>query len=101
MTEPIDTARSAQGSAVRPAPPPDPLRAAAEELEATFLAEMLGAAGLGPRGGAFGGGPAEDQVSSLLRMEQSRAIVRAGGLGLAESIHAALLARAGSGGDRR
>ena len=66
------------------------LRAAARELEATFLAEMLSSAGFGAPRGAFGGGPGEEQFASMLRLEQSRAMVDAGGIGLAETIFKAL-----------
>ncbi len=66
------------------------LRKAAHELEASFLSEMLGAAGLGAARESFGGGAGEDQFASLLRHEQARAMVAQGGLGLAESIFEAL-----------
>ncbi len=66
------------------------LRAAAVELEATFLAEMLKSAGLGDTGGGFGGGPGEAQFSSLLVREQANQIARAGGVGLAETFFHAL-----------
>lgn len=58
----------------------------AEELEATFLSEMLAHSGLGEMQGAFGGGQGEAQFSSFLRQEQARLIVESGGLGLAELI---------------
>lgn len=64
----------------------DTLMAKAEELEATFLAEMLAHSGLGAMGGAFGGGQGEAQYTSFLRQEQARLIVEGGGLGLAELI---------------
>ncbi|MDW4498257.1 rod-binding protein [Sulfitobacter sp. D35] len=66
------------------------LRAAAQELEASFLAEMLKAAGLGESRTAFGGGAGEDQFASLLVAEQAKAIVRTGGIGLAETLYEAL-----------
>lgn len=66
------------------------LRDAAQKLEATFLAEMLKAAGFGKAREAFGGGAGEDQFSSLLLDEQAMAMVRAGGIGLSESIYEAL-----------
>ena len=69
------------------------LRRVARELEASFLAEMLAAAGLGDVPDVFGGGPGEEQFSSLLRREQARQMVAAGGIGLAESIFEALLER--------
>ena len=66
------------------------MRAAAEQLEATFLAEMLKSAGLGEARSAFGGGTGEDQFASLLRDEQARMMVRAGGIGLTETLFNAL-----------
>lgn len=69
------------------------LRARAEELETAFLAEMLGHAGLGEAPEGFGGGIGEAQFASFLRQEQAAAMVRAGGIGLAESIFRALVAR--------
>jgi peptidoglycan hydrolase FlgJ len=73
-----------------PQPAPNPrheaLMAKAEELEATFLAEMLSHAGLGEMEGSFGGAQGEAQFTSFLRQEQARLIVEGGGLGLAELI---------------
>jgi Rod binding domain-containing protein len=62
------------------------LMAKAQELEATFLSEMLANAGLGEMSGPFGGGQGEAQFASFLRQEQSKLIVKNGGLGLAEMI---------------
>lgn len=83
----MDIATFGAASAVRP---DGALRQAAQELEATFLAEMLEAAGLGESRQAFGGGAGEDQFASLLRMEQARAMVQSGGIGLSEVIFNAL-----------
>lgn len=58
----------------------------AEELEATFLSEMLTQSGLSEIQGAFGGGQGEAQFTSFLRQEQAKLIVESGGLGLAELI---------------
>ena len=66
------------------------LRSAAEKLEAGFLAEMLKAAGLGKSRGSFGGGAGEDQFGSFLVQEQAMQMVRAGGIGLAESLFESL-----------
>lgn len=66
------------------------LMKAARELEASFLAEMLKAAGLDKAASAFGGGVGEEQFSSFLRLEQSRAMVDAGGIGLAQVIFEAM-----------
>ena len=71
-------------------PRPDPLMEAARALEASFLAEMLMAAGLGAAPDDFGGGAGEDQFTSFLVHEQARALVRAGGIGLSQSIFDAL-----------
>lgn len=79
-----------------PAPQPSHPRLwqAAQELEASFLAEMLGAAGLGTPREAFGGGAGEEHFGSFLRQEQARAMVQAGGIGLAQTIYTALVERA-------
>lgn len=66
---------------------------AAQALEASFLAEMLKPIGLGAPRESFGGGPGEEQFASYLRTAQADAVVQAGGIGLAESIYTAILAR--------
>lgn len=66
------------------------MRAAAVELEANFLAEMLKAAGLGETENGFSGGTGEAQFASFLRTEQARAMAHAGGIGLAEKIFTSL-----------
>jgi len=63
----------------------------ARELESSFLTEMLKAAGVGEARKTFGGGAGEDQFSSFLVREYADATVRAGGIGLAESIYRSLL----------
>ena len=69
------------------------LRAAAEKLEASFLAEMLKSAGLGKTSGHFGGGAGEDQFASFLVQEQAMQMVRAGGIGLTETLFQSLKER--------
>lgn len=69
------------------------LRAAAEKLEASFLAEMLKSAGLGTSRSEFGGGAGEDQFASFLVRAQAEEMVKAGGIGLSESIFQALKER--------
>lgn len=64
----------------------DALRSVSEDLEATFLAEMLKASGFGKTPETFGGGSGEDQFSSFLVQAQAEKIVEAGGIGLAEHI---------------
>ncbi len=63
---------------------------AAQELEVSFLSEMLKAAGFGEAREAFGGGAGEEQFSSFLREAQAREMVKAGGIGLAEQFFQAL-----------
>ena len=69
------------------------LREAAQKLEATFLAEMLKAAGLGKSRDSFGGGAGEDQFGSFLVQEQAMQMVRAGGIGLSEALFETLKER--------
>lgn len=76
---------SAAGQQERPE-----IMAAAQALEAGFLAEMLKSAGLGDTE-SFGGGPGHDQFSSYLLEAQASRIVQAGGIGLAETIYAAMI----------
>ena len=73
------------------------LRGAAQKLEATFLAEMLKAAGLGESRSGFGGGTGEDQFSSFLVQAQAEEMVEAGGIGLAEALFDALKERENDG----
>ena len=75
----------------------DALRAAAQKLEATFLAEMLKSAGMGETRDAFGGGAGEDQFSSFLVQAQAEEIVAAGGIGLAEALFESLKERQNGG----
>lgn len=75
------------GAAPRPVPSRDAaLWEAAQQLEATFLAEMLKSTGLGEVSDTFGGGVGEEQFASFLRQSQAEQITVSGGIGLAESI---------------
>lgn len=58
----------------------------AQDLEATFLAEMLKSAGFGAVRGSFGGGIGEEQFASFLGQAQAKEMVKAGGIGLAEAV---------------
>ncbi|MGO4917548.1 rod-binding protein [Pseudogemmobacter sp. W21_MBD1_M6] len=69
------------------------LREAAEQLEVTFLSEMLKSAGLGKSRESFGGGAGEDQFGSFLRQAQAQEMVKSGGIGLAEKLFGALRLR--------
>lgn len=59
-------------------------RQAAQKLEATFLAEMLKAAGLGEQTTGFSGGAGEDQFASFHRQAIAERIAESGGIGLAQ-----------------
>jgi Rod binding domain-containing protein len=78
--------------AIQPGPP-SPVRESAEALESVFLAEMLKSAGVFKPAESFGGGAGEEQFTSFLADTQARAMVARGGLGLADKIEAALIAR--------
>lgn len=86
-----------------PRPGPDPARLAAlhkaaQAFEASFLAEMLKAAGFGrPIEGLGGGGAGEEAFASLLVREQAERMAAAGGIGLAETVFRALVAREAPG----
>ena len=69
------------------------LQKAAEDLEASFLAEMLKTAGFGKAQDALGGGEGEEQCSSCLVQAQAKSMVQAGGIGLAEHLFEALKER--------
>lgn len=85
-------------SLITPGPAPnsakshdDLLMAKAKELEAAFLSEMLGHAGMDADAeGAFGGGLGEAQFASFLRQEQARMMVEKGGIGLSEALFRAM-----------
>ena len=69
----------------------DLLMKRAKELEAAFLTEMLGHAGMDADAeGSFGGGIGEAQFASFLREQEARAMVDRGGIGLAESLFRAM-----------
>ncbi len=68
----------------------DLLMLRAREMEAAFLAEMLGQAGLGEAPDSFSGGAGEEQFASFLRAEQAKLMVERGGIGLAETLFRAL-----------
>jgi flagellar protein FlgJ len=85
-----------QISSTLPTPPlrrsinDNPMMVQAKGLEASFLSEMLGYAGVGKTPESFGGGIGEDQFGSFLRDEQARQMVEKGGIGLAEQLFHAM-----------
>ena len=93
---PIPVMPAAVPPPARPAPLSDDARlmAAAQQLEATFLSEMLKSAGFDAKPGAFGGEVGEDNFASFLRDAQAENMVEAGGIGLAESLFNAMKDRA-------
>jgi Rod binding domain-containing protein len=70
------------------------LEQSARALEASFLSIMLREAGVGAPPAAFGGGPGEEQFTSFLTDAYAAKIAESGGIGLAESLFAALKDRA-------
>lgn len=69
-------------------------REAAEKLEATFLSEMLKSAGVGMQSHGFSGGIGEDQFASLQRDALAEAMVKRGGIGLAELFYKSIVEKA-------
>jgi hypothetical protein len=91
MTDPLLSSRPLATADPRPRQTGEAaLRQLSVELESSFLSEMLGLAGLGQVSDSFGGGIGEEQFASFLRQEQADAMVRKGGIGLAESLFRAL-----------
>lgn len=80
--------RPQSGMTISPAD--KPIWEAATKLEASFLSEMLKSTGLGEVSEEFGGGIGEEQFASFMRDAQAKEMVRAGGLGLAETFFHAL-----------
>ncbi len=76
LTEPISPQPGGSTGEMR-------LRKAAEELEASFIAEMLRAAGAEKTSGM---GSEDSEFASFLLDARAREIARAGGIGLAETL---------------
>jgi len=94
MTEPVQAPSPIAPTVGGVSDPHAQLREVAQDLEASFLAEMLKHAGFGESRDTCGGGVGEEQMSSMLRDEHARAIASRGGIGLAEHIFTALVRRA-------
>lgn len=71
------------------------MRAAANEFEAVFLAEMLSHTSLADTSETFGGGAGEDAFGSMMTREWANQLTERGGIGLSETIYQALAARGG------
>lgn len=91
-----------QISAVRAAAPEKPeaprslneqrARAAAEDFEAVFLAQMLGHMNMGvDPDSAFGGGKGEEAFQSVMADTYGKAIAEMGGVGIADAIYKEIL----------
>lgn len=63
----------------------------AEEFEAAFIAQMLKHTGISGGSGPFSGGIGEEQFAPMLIDHYAQALVRAGGMGLAENVAQSLL----------
>jgi len=71
---------------------PTAAREAAIEFEAVFLAQMLAPMfDTLSSDGMFGGGPGEDIYRSLMVEEYGRAIARAGGIGITDTVQREML----------
>ncbi len=90
MTEtlPFSTVQAIQPHAKRVTPPS--AREVAQKLEATFLAEMLKSAGFG-KTASFAGGIGEEQFASFQRQALAEEMVKAGGLGLADTFYQSMM----------
>lgn len=67
-------------------------RAAAEDLEAVFLSQMLAPMFQSLKtDDLFGGGPGEDIYRSMLVEEYGKAIARTGGIGIADAVQREIL----------
>jgi len=69
------------------------LRGAAQELETSFLAEMLKHSGVARPPETANGGAGEEAFASFLSDAYARQLADTGGLGLAEHIFRSLVAR--------
>jgi len=71
------------------------LRQTSQKLEVLFLSEMLKPLGAGAARTTFGGGVGEEQFSSFFVEEEAKAMVKSGGIGLAERIFQSLVKQNG------
>ncbi len=72
--------------------PNDDARAAAQEFEAFFLAQVLDQMFAGiSNDGRFGGGSAEGVYRDLLNQEYARVLSRSGGIGVADVVYREIL----------
>ncbi len=96
MSDPTITASTvaapAQAEAQRGPTKNDATRAAAQEFEAFFLAQVLDQLFAGIRGdGPFGGGSAEGVYRHMLNAEFAKHLSQSGGIGVADSVYREML----------
>ena len=85
-------AQSQDALLARAAENPTDQRKAAVEFEEVFIAQMLEHMFAGvPTDGPFGGGNGESIFRSLLNTEYAKIIGRAGGVGIADTVHREIL----------
>jgi peptidoglycan hydrolase FlgJ len=72
---------------------PNKLREAAQDFESVFLNSMFQQMFANVGQGPFGGGPGASIWRSFLTEEYSKSFVKAGGIGIADHVMRALLAR--------
>jgi peptidoglycan hydrolase FlgJ len=71
---------------------PESARRAAEEFEALFISEMLAPVFESlDTGGLFGGGQGEKIYRSMMVQEYGKAIAKAGGIGIADTVQNEIL----------
>lgn len=88
----IFAARGSGPERARGGQTPDQIRAAAEEFEAVFLAQMMEQMMGESTQTSFGGGPGEAAFRGLLNEEYAKVMAKAGGIGLADSLAREMLA---------
>ena len=94
LTAPAAVAARLSPETSRPTPrqPADAARAAAQEFEALFLAQVLDQMFAGiATDGRFGGGVAEGVYRDLLTQEYGKVLSRSGGFGVADAVYAEIL----------
>ncbi len=89
-TTPLTQAESPPS--VRASASPERVREVAEDFEAFFVAQMLDYMFSDiSTDGVFGGGPSEGLYRSMLNQEYAKSMVRAGGIGIADSVEREIL----------
>lgn len=92
LNQALGASRSGAVTAQTSGTTPDAARAAAEDFEAVFLAQMMEAmfAQVG-EDDPFGGGPGENAFRGMLNEEYAKVMSQAGGLGLSDRLTTEIL----------